>query len=577
MNKTTAIKLLKFIKPHRQFLFIALICSLISAGFSLFIPVVIGQAVDHIVDINNVDFEMILHYIKVLAILILVGAVFSWLFTFSMNIVAEKTVKLLRTRCFEKINSLSIGYIDKKSHGDLIARVTVDIDQISTGILQGFSNLFNGIVTIVVTLIFMLTVNIPIALVVVILTPLSLFVASFIAKRTFNTFKLQSQIRGEITGYSQEIFTNLRLVKAYNCEEASKEKYQEINDRLYTSGVKSQFYSSITNPCTRFVNAIVYAAVGICGAIMCIYSPFSVGQLSAFLAYANQYTKPFNEITGVLAELQNAFAGAQRVFELLEEDKIESDKQLRPLKFEKGNIIFKQAAFAYDPKRPLIKKLNLIVKSGQRVAIVGPTGCGKTTLINLLMRFYDLNSGQIDIDGQDTRYTTRASLRTQFGTVLQESDLFTMSIKDNIAYGKPDADMDSVIAAAKNAHIHNFIMRLPDGYDTLISENSDNISQGQKQLLCIARTMLLDPPMLILDEATSNIDTRTEMQIQKAFTKMMEGRTSFIVAHRLSTIKEADIILVMNDGDIIEQGNHEDLIAKKGFYCELYNSQFAKQ
>ncbi len=556
---------------------------------------------------------------------IILGALFQWLMSLCTNIVTQKTVKDLRTTAFNKINEVPLKYIDSNPHGDIINRVVNDIDLISDGLLQGFTQLFTGIVTIVGTLLFMLSINVSIALVVVLVTPLSLFVASFIAKKSHNSFKVQSATRGELSGYIEEMLGNQKVVKAFSYEDEAEEKFKEINARLYESGVKSQFYSSLTNPSTRFVNGIVYAAVGVIGALLAIKGKLTIGDISCFLSYANQYTKPFNEISGVVTELQTAFASAKRVFNLLDElpetpeDKdaislvkadgyleinnvnfsysenkklIENlnlnnlldelpetpeDKDAISLVKADGYLEINNVNFSYSENKKLIENLNLKVKPGNRIAIVGPTGCGKTTIINLLMRFYDVTSGEIKVDNTNIIHLTREGLRRNFGMVLQDTWLYSGTVKENIAYGKTDATDEEIIEAAKAAHAHNFIMRLPNGYDTLINDDGSNISQGQKQLLCIARVMLTKPPMLILDEATSSIDTRTEIYIQKAFDKMMEGRTSFIVAHRLSTIKEADLILVMNAGKIIEQGKHEQLLAANGFYANLYNSQFVKE
>ena len=549
-----------------------------SVTFTLLGPVLIGKGIDLIIGPNNVDFNGILKIIVILMATIILGALFQWLMSLCTNIVTQKTVKDLRTTAFNKINEVPLKYIDSNPHGDIINRVVNDIDLISDGLLQGFTQLFTGIVTIVGTLLFMLSINVSIALVVVLVTPLSLFVASFIAKKSHNSFKVQSATRGELSGYIEEILGNQKVVKAFSYEDEAEEKFKEINARLYESGVKSQFYSSLTNPSTRFVNGIVYAAVGIIGALLAIKGKLTIGDISCFLSYANQYTKPFNEISGVVTELQTAFASAKRVFNLLDElSETPEDKDAISLVKADGYLEINNVNFSYSENKKLIENLNLKVKPGNRIAIVGPTGCGKTTIINLLMRFYDVTSGEIKVDNTNIIHLTREGLRRNFGMVLQETWLYSGTVKENIAYGKTDATDEEIIEAAKAAHAHNFIMRLPNGYDTLINDDGSNISQGQKQLLCIARVMLTKPPMLILDEATSSIDTRTEIYIQKAFDKMMEGRTSFIVAHRLSTIKEADLILVMNAGKIIEQGKHEQLLAANGFYANLYNSQFVKE
>lgn len=578
MDKQVVKRLLKFTKPYIGYLIMALICALFSVTFTLLGPVLIGKGIDLIIGPNNVDFNGILKIIVILMATIILGALFQWLMGLYTNIVTQKTVKDLRIASFSKINEVPLRYIDSNPHGDIINRVVNDIDLISDGLLQGFTQLFTGIVTIVGTLLFMLSINVSIALVVVLVTPLSLFVASFIAKKSHNSFKVQSATRGELSVYIEEMLGNQKVVKAFSYEDEAEEKFKEINARLYESGVKSQFYSSLTNPSTRFVNGIVYAAVGIIGALLAIKGKLTIGDISCFLSYANQYTKPFNEISGVVTELQTAFASAKRVFNLLDElPETPEDKDAISLVKADGYLEINNVNFSYSENKKLIENLNLKVKPGNRIAIVGPTGCGKTTIINLLMRFYDVTSGEIKVDNTNITHLTREGLRRNFGMVLQDTWLYSGTVKENIAYGKVDATDEEIIEAAKAAHAHNFIMRLPNGYDTLINDDGSNISQGQKQLLCIARVMLTKPPMLILDEATSSIDTRTEIYIQKAFDKMMEGRTSFIVAHRLSTIKEADLILVMNAGKIIEQGKHEQLLAANGFYANLYNSQFIKE
>ena len=578
MDKQVVKKLLKFTKPYIGYLIMALICALFSVTFTLLGPVLIGKGIDLIIGPNNVDFNGILKIIVILMATIILGALFQWLMGLYTNIVTQKTVKDLRIASFSKINEVPLRYIDSNPHGDIINRVVNDIDLISDGLLQGFTQLFTGIVTIVGTLLFMLSINVSIALVVVLVTPLSLFVASFIAKKSHNSFKVQSATRGELSGYIEEMLGNQKVVKAFSYEDEAEEKFKEINARLYESGVKSQFYSSLTNPSTRFVNGIVYAAVGIIGALLAIKGKLTIGDISCFLSYANQYTKPFNEISGVVTELQTAFASAKRVFNLLDElPETPEDKDAISLVKADGYLEINNVNFSYSENKKLIENLNLKVKPGNRIAIVGPTGCGKTTIINLLMRFYDVTSGEIKVDNTNITHLTREGLRRNFGMVLQDTWLYSGTVKENIAYGKVDATDEEIIEVAKATHAHNFIMRLPNGYDTLINDDGSNISQGQKQLLCIARVMLTKPPMLILDEATSSIDTRTEIYIQKAFDKMMEGRTSFIVAHRLSTIKEADRILVMNAGKIIEQGKHEQLLAANGFYANLYNSQFIKE
>ena len=576
MKKSSTKRLLSYITVHNKLLIISLLTAIINVFFTLLNPILIGDAIDFIIGKDNVDFQGILKIIGILILSIILASLSQWIMTRCTNVITYKTVAALREDVFNKINKVPLKYIDSHSHGDIMSRIINDIDQISTGLLQGFSQLFTGIITILGTLGIMIAINFKIALVVVLMTPLSILVGGFIAKSSKAMFTEQSKIRGEITGYTQEMIGNQKLVKAFSYENNSEEKFQEINSRLYTSGVKSQFFSSLTNPCTRFVNGIVYATVGIISAISSINGNISIGKISSFLNYANQYTKPFNEISSVITELQSALASAERVFEVLDEENEPLDKENAiNLKECNGNIEIKDVSFSYNPEVKLIENFNLSVKKGEKIAIVGPTGCGKTTLINLLMRFYNINSGEIFISGYNINDITRKSSRAMFGMVLQETWLYSGTIKENIAYGKPDATDEEIIEAAKMAHAHEFITRLPNGYDTKISGDGNNISQGQKQLLCIARIMLTKPPMLILDEATSSIDTRTEIFIQNAFNKMMEGRTSFIVAHRLSTIKEADLILVMNKGHIIEQGTHEELIEKKGFYANLYNSQFS--
>ncbi len=567
-------RLLKYTRPYTFFLVTALVSSVIYISLTLLAPVLIGNAIDYIIGPQNVFFDKILPILIYLLFTVIGASLFQWVMSYCTNTLAYRTIKDMRTDVFNKLSRTPLKFIDSNAHGDLMSRVTVDIEQISDGLLQGFTQLFTGVVTIVGTLLFMLSVDPIITLVVVLVTPLSLFVASFIAKRSYNMFRIQSQTRGELGGYVEEIIGNQKLVKTFCYEDRAQKSFEEINSRLYDCGVKAQFYSSLTNPCTRFVNGIVYALVGIIGALSAVSGRLSVGEISCFLTYANQYTKPFNEISGVVTELQSAFASAARVFKVLDEPEETDDSNLYKLKECEGNVDIENVSFSYSPKTPLIENFNLNVKSGSRIAIVGPTGCGKTTFINLLMRFYDVTGGAISIDGHKITDITRQSLRSKYGMVLQESWLFSGTVRENIAYGKPDATDDEIIAAAKSAHAHSFIKRLPDGYDTVITEAGANLSQGQRQLLCIARVMLVDPPMLILDEATSSIDTMTEIRIQRAFTKMMEGRTSFIVAHRLSTIKEADLILVMNAGKIIEQGTHEELLKKGGFYANLYQSQF---
>ena len=574
MKRSVLTRFLGYTKPHLGYLVGALLSAAVGVTLSLLAPVLVGDAIDSIVDKGRVDFSSVARILVILVVTIVFSTLFQWLVTLCTNTVAFRTIKDIRTDAFAKLQQVPLKYIDGNSHGDIMARVVTDVDQISDGLLQGFTQLFTGIVTIVGTLVFMLSINYKIAIVVVLVTPLSLFVASFIGRRTHKQFREQSATRGELGGYIEEMVGNQKIVKAFHYEDRAQAVFEEINDRLYDCGVKAQFYSALTNPCTRFVNSIVYAAVGVFGAIGAVQGMLSVGQLSCFLSYANQYTKPFNEITGVITELQTAIASARRVFTLLDEPVESSDAELPVLTDCDGTVALDHVDFSYRPETPLIEDLNLSVQAGQRIAIVGPTGCGKTTIINLLMRFYDVTGGEIRLSGHPVQAVTRSSLRRQYGMVLQETWLFHGTIRDNIAYGNEQATEEEIMAAAKLAHAHSFIKRLDQGYDTVISEDGENISQGQKQLLCIARIMLTHPPMLILDEATSSIDTRTEVRIQKAFAKMMEGRTSFIVAHRLSTIREADVILVMNNGHVIEQGNHQELLAKGGFYARLYNSQF---
>lgn len=575
MNINIVKRILKYTKPYNKYMLIAFISAVVNISLTLLTPILIGNGVDLIVSKGNVNFSKLINILIFLLLAIVFSSLFQLIMTRCTNIVSYKTIKDLRIDVFNKLNSLPLKYIDENSHGSIINGVVNDIEIVSDGLLQGFTQLFTGVVTILGTLIFMLSINIKIALIVVVITPLSLFTASTIAKHCHSMFRKQSQVRGELTGYIEEMIGNQKVVKAFSYEDRAEEKFEVINKKLYTYGQKAQFYSALTNPVTRFVNGIVYAAVGIVGAISAINGNLSIGNLSAFLSYANQYTKPFNEISGVITELQAAFASANRVFKILDESPEVPDKDSAiNLETCEGNVSIDNLYFSYSEDKPLIEDFNLKVKPGHRIAIVGPTGCGKTTLINLLMRFYNIKSGEIKIDNINIDDITRTSTRGLYGMVLQDTWLFSGSVRDNIAYGKEDATMEEVIEAAKAAHAHKFIMRLPKGYDTILSEDS-SLSQGQKQLLCIARVMLSKPPMLILDEATSSIDTRTEIYIQKAFNRLMEGRTSFIVAHRLSTIREADLILVMKDGKIIEQGNHNELLNKNGFYANLYNSQFA--
>jgi ATP-binding cassette subfamily B protein len=568
-------RLFTYTKPYRIPMAAALLCAIASVALSLMTPILIGNAIDYIIEPGKVDFINIGNVLIILTFTIAGSAVFQWLVTYLTNRITFKTIKDLRTQTYHKLNLVPLKYIDGTSHGSIINSVVNDIDTISDGLLQGFAQLFTGVVTIAGTILFMLSINISIGLTVILLTPLSLFVAAFITKHIYQKFKEQSAIRGEMTGLIEEMIGNQKTVKAFSYEDRAVKSFEEVNARLHQCGVTAQFYSSLTNPCTRFVNGIVYAAVGIFGALSAIGGMISIGQLSSFLAYANQYTKPFNEISGVITELQSAIACAGRVFSLIDEEPEVSEEGFLEHVECDGSVVIREADFSYVKEEPLIENFNLKVIPGQKIAIVGPTGCGKTTIINLLMRFYDTDCGMITVSGVNTKEMKRSTLRRMYGMVLQDTWLFEGTVRDNIAYGRENATMEEVITAAKAAHAHSFIKRLPNGYETLIMEDGGNISQGQKQLLSIARVMLTKPPMLILDEATSNIDTRTEIRIQKAFTALMEGRTSFIVAHRLSTIKESDVILVMNNGKIIEQGNHEELLNREGFYANLYNSQFA--
>lgn len=577
MKKSVVRRVLKYIKPYKGLLALAILSAIISVSLTLYIPVLTGNAIDNIIDKGNVNFENVLQIIIYIAVGVAGVAIFQWTMTYFTNVISYKTVRDLRRDVFCKFNDVPLSYIDTHSHGDLISRVINDVDAVGDGLSQMFLQLFSGIVTILGTMVFMFIIDWRIALAVIILTPLSLFVAAFIGKMTHNRFARQQQLQGDISSYVEEYVGNQRIVKAFSYEDRAFENFEKYNQELYTVGFKAQFAGALANPSTRFVNATVYAAVGIFGAITAIAGTLSVGQLSCFLTYANQYTKPFNEVTGVLTQLQTAIAAAGRVFDVLDAEGEPKDKP-DSIKVEncKGNVKIENVNFSYVKDKPLITNFSLDVKSGSHIAIVGPTGCGKTTFINLLMRFYDTDSGKISVDGVDIKDMERDELRKLYGMVLQDSWLFCGTIMENLKYGNPNATDEEVIEAAKAAYAHSFIRRMPDGYDTMISEGGGNLSQGQKQLLCIARAMLSNPTMLILDEATSSIDTLTEIRVQKAFAKIMQGRTSFVVAHRLSTIKESDVILVMRDGNIIEQGTHEELLSKGGFYKKLYESQFAK-
>ena len=569
-------KVLNYIRRYWFMVGLSLVLAAVTVVLTLYIPILTGDAVDLLLGKGNVDFPAVFAIMKKIAVAMVFTAAAQWVMNTCNNHITYRVVKDIREDAFRRLEELPLKYLDSHAYGDIVSRVIADVDTFADGLLMGFTQLFTGVLTIIGTLIFMLVTNIPIALVVICITPVSFLVAKFIATRTYTMFRQQSETRGEQTNLIEEMIGNEKVVKTFSMEEKVKEQFAEINGRLQTCSLKAIFFSSITNPATRFVNSLVYAGVGIFGAFVAIRGGISVGRLSCFLSYANQYTKPFNEISGVVTELQNALACAARIFELIAEEPQVPDKEdALVLEHAKGNVKLENVNFSYVPEKKLIQNFNLEVKPGQRVAIVGPTGCGKTTVINLLMRFYDVDSGKILVDGTDIRDMTRGSLRTNYGMVLQETWLRAGTIRDNIRMGKPQATDEEVIAAAKSAHAHSFIKRLPEGYDTVITEDGGSLSQGQKQLLCIARVMLCLPPMLILDEATSSIDTRTELKIQNAFATMMKGRTSFIVAHRLSTIQEADTILVMRDGNIIEQGSHEQLLKQNGFYATLYNSQFA--
>lgn len=578
MHKTNSTwkKVLCYIRPYSFYVILSLLFAVLTGVLTLYAPILVGDAIDYIIGRDQVLFGKIAGILRNLAIIIVITGVGQWLMNLCNNQITYRVVLDVRLKAFKKLEKLPLSYIDSHANGDTISRIITDVEQFSDGLLMGFSQFFSGVVTIVTTLIFMLTIDIKITLIVVLLTPLSFFVAGFIAKRTYQMFQKQSETRADMTSLVNEMVGNQKIVQAFGYGSTACGRFDEINGKLKTYSLKAIFFSSITNPSTRFVNNLVYMGVGIGGTLSAITGAISVGQLSCFLTYANQYTKPFNEISGVVTELQNALACAKRVFDFIEEEpETKDDQDAVVLTDAKGNLKLEHVGFSYKKEVPLLKGLNLEVKPGQKIAIVGPTGCGKTTLINLLMRFYDVDEGVIRMEGEDIRHITRDSLRENYGMVLQETWLKSATIAENIAYGNPQATREEIIHAAKEAHAHSFITRMPDGYDTVISEEGGNLSQGQKQLLCIARVMLRLPPVLILDEATSSIDTRTEIQVQKAFEKLMEGRTSFIVAHRLSTIRTADRILVMKDGNIIEQGTHEELLAQNGFYRQLYESQFA--
>ena len=575
-GKGTLKKILRYVKKQSGWMVLSLIMAALCVAGTLYLPVLAGKAIDCIIGPGNVDFQGIYGIAHIMIVVLLLNAVCQWIMNVANNHVTYEVVRNLREDAFKKIEILPLSYLDKHPSGEIVSRVITDADQFADGLLMGFTQLFTGVITILGTLGFMLSVNLKITLVVVLVTPVSLFVASFIARRTYSMFTLQSKTRGEQTTLIDEAVGNQKLVQAFGQQQSMLDKFDEINERLQKCSLQAVFFSSLTNPCTRFVNSLVYTGVALCGGFLVIGGGLSVGQLSCMLSYANQYTKPFNEISGVVTELQNALACAARLTELIEEEPQVPDAQDAVVLDEaKGCVELEDVSFSYVPEKPLIEHLNLSVQPGQRVALVGPTGCGKTTLINLLLRFYDVNEGSIRVDGKDIRDYTRKSLRSNFGMVLQDTWLKNGTIRENICMGKPDATEEEMIAAAKASHAHSFIKRLPKGYDTYIREDGGSLSQGQKQLLCITRVMLCLPPMLILDEATSSIDTRTEIRIQKAFSHMMQGRTSFIVAHRLSTIREADVILVMEDGHIVEQGDHKSLLKNNGLYAKLYNSQFS--
>ena len=575
-GKGTLKKFLRYVKKQSGWMVLSLIMAALCVAGTLYLPVLAGKAIDCIIGPGNVDFQGIYGISRIMIVVLLLNAVCQWIMNVANNHVTYEVVRNLREDAFKKIEILPLSYLDKHPSGEIVSRVITDADQFADGLLMGFTQLFTGVITILGTLGFMLSVNLKITLVVVLVTPVSLFVASFIARRTYSMFTLQSKTRGEQTTLIDEAVGNQKLVQAFGQQQSMLDKFDEINERLQKCSLQAVFFSSLTNPCTRFVNSLVYTGVALCGGFLVIGGGLSVGQLSCMLSYANQYTKPFNEISGVVTELQNALACAARLIELIEEEPQVPDAQDAVVLDEaKGRVELEDVSFSYVPEKPLIEHLNLSVQPGQRVALVGPTGCGKTTLINLLLRFYDVNEGSIRVDGKDIRDYTRKSLRSNFGMVLQDTWLKNGTIRENICMGKPDATEEEMIAAAKASHAHSFIKRLPKGYDTYIREDGGSLSQGQKQLLCITRVMLCLPPMLILDEATSSIDTRTEIRIQKAFSHMMQGRTSFIVAHRLSTIREADVILVMEDGHIVEQGDHKSLLKNNGLYAKLYNSQFS--
>lgn len=567
-------KVIAYAKPHKMYFYLSVVFGFIAIGLNMFLPVLLGWAIDCVVGVDAVNFAKLGRYLIFIAIQAITSASFEWFDVYFQNILVNRTAQSMRNKCFEKINKVPLKYIDNKPHGDIMNTIINDIENVTTGFLSGFKALLSGVVTIVSVIIFMLTINIPMALVVIILAPLSLLISVYITKKSKKLYNEQVNKIGQISSYSEEMLGNIKVIKAFNSEQKNIDNFQEINKSLYKSAEKASFYASLAGPCTRFINGTLYGIVAVCGAFVCIRGSISIGQISTFLSYVENYTSPFNEIASIVADIQVAVASANRVFNLLEEENEINDESYPNIVNCNGEVKLQQVCFSYNPQSKLIEDLNLNVKKGQTVAIVGPTGCGKSTIINLLMRFYDINSGKIIVSNRDIQKVTRKSLRNCYGMVLQESWLYNATIRENISYGKPDASIEEIIEASKLANAHTFIEKLPDGYDTIITENADNVSAGQKQLICIARIMLTKPPMLILDEATSNIDTRTEMNIQRALDYIMQGRTCFIVAHRLSTIINADTILVMNKGKIVEQGTHKQLLAKNGFYTQLFNSQF---
>ncbi len=567
-------KVIAYAKPHKVYFYLSIVCAIISIGLNMFLPVILGWAIDCVVGVNAVNFEKLTNILMLIGIQAVTSAIFEWFEDYFENILTNRTAQSMRDKCFQKINKVPLKYIDNQPHGDIMNTIINDIENVTDGFISSFKSLMSGVVTIISVIIFMVTINIPMALIVIVLGPLSLLISIYITKKSKKMYNERVNKLGEISAYSEEMLGNIKVVKAFNNEQQNIKEFQRINKELYTSSEKASFYASLAGPCTRFVNGTLYAIVAVSGAFVCINGHISIGQVSTFLSYVDNYTSPFNELASIVADIQLAVASANRVFDLLEEKDAVSDEGNPNIVNCNGEIKLKDVCFSYTQQSKLIENLNVSATKGQKIAIVGPTGCGKSTIINLLMRFYDINSGKILVSNRDVQKVTRKSLRNCYGMVLQESWLYNASIRDNIAYGKPDATMEEIIEASKLAHAHSFIEKMPNGYDTIITENADNVSAGQKQLICIARIMLTKPPMLILDEATSNIDTRTEMNIQQAFDYIMEGRTCFIVAHRLSTIINADMILVMNKGKIIEQGTHQELLAKNGFYTQLFNSQF---